>query len=387
MSFTPTFNKELTYDLNKCFRCSFCRSQCPIYRSKMNETWNARGRMMAVQLLREGRVPLDEKVLERIYTCALCKSCEEICPGLVKVTDIVRDLRRQLVEAKRGPLPEHLKLYENITETKNVLALKSRPRELQEAIDKLPQTADTVLFMGCVAQYVYPRHLTTLFKILEKTETDFAVLKDEVCCGSYLAELGLVKEAEEVLAKTAKILREQDVKRIVTLCPMCYNTFRNDLPRLKVTPKIEVQHSTQLLEEALTSGVIKTSRPVKMRLTYKDPCHLGRYAEVYDAPRNILRMIEGVELIELERTREFSRCCGGTIRVPYSELRNDLCRSFFDDVPKSKVEGVVTSCPTCFHNLYSTAPYEIKGVFDIHEILGYAMGMIERIEDLTGFLE
>jgi Fe-S oxidoreductase len=114
---------------------------------------------------------------------------------------------------------------------------------------------------------------------------------------------------------------------------------------------------------------------------------LGRYAELYDPPRNILKRIGGIELVELERTREFSRCCGGTIRVPYSELRNSLCRNFFDDVVKSRVEGVVTACPSCFHNLYSTAPYTIKGVFDIHEILGYSIGLIEKVEDLTGFLE
>jgi heterodisulfide reductase subunit D len=124
-----------------------------------------------------------------------------------------------------------------------------------------------------------------------------------------------------------------------------------------------------------------------MRLVYKDPCHLGRYAEVFDAPRNILKMIKGVELVELDRTREFSRCCGGTIRVPYSDLRNSLCKTFFDDILASKADGVVTSCPTCFHNLYATASYEIKGVFDVVEILAYATGEIEKIEELTGFLE
>jgi Fe-S oxidoreductase len=379
LSFRPTLGKELSYELNKCFRCAFCRSQCPIYQSKQNETWNARGRMMAVQLMREGKLGLDEKVLDRIYTCALCKSCEKICPGLVKVTDIVREVRRQLVETNNGPLPEHLEMSENITSTKNILAVKSRTPELQEALDRLPKTADTIVFMGCVAQYVYPKHLTALFKILEKTKTEFTVLKDELCCGSFLAELGLTKEAKNVLTETANSLRDRDVKRIVTLCPMCYNTFKNDLPKLEITPAIKVQHSTQLLEEALAKGTLKLSSPVKMKLAYKDPCHLGRYAEVYDTPRNILKMIDGIELVELDRTREFARCCGGTIRVPYSELRNDLCKNFFDEVLKSKVEGVVTACPSCFHNLYSTAPYEIKGIFDIHEILAHALGILEKI--------
>lgn len=334
---------------------------------------------MAVQLLREGKISLDEKILDRIYTCALCKSCEEICPGLVKVSDIIKEVRSQLAEAKKGPLPDHLKMFENIVTTKNVLAMKSRPAELQEAIDKLPQKADTVLFMGCVAQYVYPKHLITLFKLLEQTKTEFTVLRDELCCGSYLADLGLTKEAREVLAETAKMLRDHDIKKIVTLCPMCYNTLRNDLPELKITPKIEVQHSTQLLDEALKKGTIIISRALPMKLTYKDPCHLGRYAEVYDAPRNILKNVKEVEVVELDRSREFSRCCGGTIRVPYSELRNDLCKKFFDDAVKLGVDGVVTACPSCFHNLYSTAPYDIKGVFDIVEILGYATGAVEKI--------
>jgi Fe-S oxidoreductase len=342
--------------------------------------------MMAVQLLKEGKITLDDKLIDRVYTCALCKSCEEICPGLVKVTDIIREVRTQLADEKKGPLPEHLQMLENINKTNNILA-KTRSKEIEETIRKLPQKSDTILYMGCVAQYVYPKQLTTLVKLLEKMNIKFTVLKDEVCCGNYLAELGLKKEAEKVLLKTAKILKDQNVKKIITLCPMCYNTFNHDLQQLTVTSKIEVKHSTQLLEEALTKGLLKPSRPVNMKLAYKDPCHLGRYAEVYDAPRNILKMIKGVELVELERTKEFSKCCGGTIRVPYSDLRNDLCKSFFDDVIVSKVDGVVTSCPTCFHNLYSTAPYDIKGVFDVQDILAYSLGMIDEIEDLTGFLE
>ncbi len=386
MSFRPNLDKQTTYELNKCFRCSFCRSQCPIYQSKLDETWNARGRMMAIQLLREGKITFDQRILDRIYTCALCKSCEEICPGLVKVTDIIRETRRQLVENKIGPLPEHLTMFQNINQTRNILG-KARPPELQKAIDELPQQANTLLYMGCVAQYVYPRHLITMFKILKKMGTEFTVLRDEACCGNYLAELGLTKEAEETLKRTAKMLEEYTPERIVTLCPMCYNTFKNDLPKLESMPNLKVQHSTQLLEEALNDGRLKISRPLEMRLVYKDPCHLGRYAEVFDAPRNILKMIKGVELVELDRTREFSRCCGGTIRVPYSDLRNSLCKTFFDDILASKADGVVTSCPTCFHNLYATAPYEIKGVFDVVEILAYATGEIEKIEELTGFLE
>ncbi|MGQ9542606.1 MAG: (Fe-S)-binding protein [Candidatus Bathyarchaeia archaeon] len=384
-SFRPTFNKEINYELNKCFRCGFCRSQCPIYQSKLNETWNARGRMLTIQLLREGAISLDGNVLERIYTCALCKSCEEICPGLVKVTDIIRDTRRQLTEAKLGPLPEHMQMFENILKTGNVLS-KQRPPELQEAINDLPQTSETIVFMGCVAQYVYPKQLLTLFKIMRRIGLEFTVLKDETCCGNFLAELGLKEEAANALEETAEKLRRLGVKKIITLCPMCYNTFRHDLPKLRSPSKINVQHSTQFLEEALRNRTLKQTRPLNMRLTYKDPCHLGRYAKIYDEPRNILRLV-GVELIELERTREFSRCCGGTIRVPYSDLRNSLCNRFFEDVLKSKVDGVVTACPSCFHNLYSTAPYEIKGVFDIVEIVGYVTGIIDRMEDLTGLLE
>jgi Fe-S oxidoreductase len=379
MSFKPSLSKEMSSELSKCFRCGFCRSQCPVYQSKLNDTWNARGRMMAVQLLREGKISLDEGVLDRIYTCALCKACEEICPGLVKVSDIIKEVRCQLAEVKKGPLPDHLKMFENIATTKNVLAMKTRSPELQEAIDRLPQRAETILFMGCVAQYVYPKHLLTLFKLLEQSKTEFTVLRDEVCCGSYLADLGLAKEAREVLAETGKMLKERDVHKIVTLCPMCYNTLRNDLPELMSTPKIEVQHSTQLLDEALRKGSLTTSRALPMKLVYKDPCHLGRHAQVYDEPRNILRNIKGAELLELDRSREFSRCCGGTIRVPYSDLRNDLCKKFFDEAVKLRVDGVVTACPSCFHNLYSTAPYDIKGIFDIVEILGYATGIVEKI--------
>jgi Fe-S oxidoreductase len=386
LSFRPKLDKELTYQLNKCFRCSFCRSQCPIYQSKKNETWNARGRMMAVQLLREGKISLDDKLIDRVYTCALCKSCEEICPGVVKVTDIIREVRCQLVDEKKGPLPEHMQMLENIKQTDNILA-KKRSKEIESAIEKLPQKSDTILYMGCVAQYIYPKQLITMFRLLEKMNIKFTVLKDEVCCGNYLAELGLKKDAEKILRKTAKMLKDRNIKKIITLCPMCYNTFKHDLPQLKITEKIEVEHSTQLLEKALNKGILKPSKPVNMKLAYKDPCHLGRYAEVYDAPRNILKMIKGVEVVELDHSREFSRCCGGTIRVPYSDLRNDLCKSFFDEVIASKVDGVVTSCPTCFHNLYSTAPYDIKGVFDVQDILAYSLGMIDEIENLTGYLE
>ncbi|MEM2942605.1 MAG: (Fe-S)-binding protein [Candidatus Bathyarchaeia archaeon] len=386
MDFRPELGRETVYELNRCFRCSFCRSQCPIYHSKLDETWNARGRMMAIQLLREGKIKFDKEILDRIYTCALCKSCEEICPGLVKVTDIVRETRRQLVEKKIGPLPEQLTMLHNINQTGNILG-KARPPELQSLIDELPQQAETILYMGCVAQYVYPNHLISMFKVLREMGTEFTVLQEETCCGNYLADLGLKEKAEEAMMKTVRMLKEYRPEMVVTLCPMCYNAFKNDLPKLEDTPKLKVKHSTQILEEALESGRLKVSRRLEMRLVYKDPCHLGRYAEIFDAPRNIMRKIGGVKLVELNRTREFSRCCGGTIRVPYSDLRNSLCQTIFDEVLEAKADAVATSCPTCFHNLYSTAPYSIKGVFDVVEILAYAVGQIERIEDLTGFLE
>ncbi|MEM3429644.1 MAG: (Fe-S)-binding protein [Candidatus Bathyarchaeia archaeon] len=385
MIFRPTFSKEINYELNKCFRCSFCRSQCPIYQSKLNETWNARGRMLMVQLLRNGTITLDDNVLQRIYTCALCKSCEEICPGLVKVTDIIRETRRQLAEAKLGPLPEHMQMSENISKTGNILS-KQRPPELQEAIDDLPQRSDTIVFMGCVAQYAYPKQLITLFKIMRKVGLEFTVLRDETCCGNFLNELGLREEFLKALEENAKKLRRLRVEKVITLCPMCYNTFKHDLSELAPELEVDVQHSTHFLEEVLRNQILKPTRQLKMKLTYKDPCHLGRYAKTYDEPRNILKLI-GAETVELERSREFSRCCGGTIRVPYSDLRNSLCNRFFEDVLRVKVDGVVTACPSCFHNLYSTAPYDIRGVFDIVEIVGYATGIIDRLEDMTGLLE
>ena len=157
---------------------------------------------------------------------------------------------------------------------------------------------------------------------------------------------------EELAFHNIEMFKKFDAEKIVTLSPHCYNTFKNDKPYAE--EKLNVQHYTQFLAEAIKQGKIKPTKPVKKRVAYHDPCFLGKRNEIYDEPRLILQSINDLELIEMKRTRESSFCCGGGAGRVWTEEATPEKRPSVDRVKEAlelNVDTIAVACPFCMTTL------------------------------------
>jgi len=374
-----SFSKELEEEMIKCCRCGFCRSYCPTFEYKARESWNTRGRIFLVNALRNGKLSVSNELLDRIYSCSLCKSCDETCPPLVKGSEIIRGLRGSLAEAGVGPLDAHREMIKAILTSGNVLGQKVRLVDVLPSAKSLPDTSPALLFTGCVVSSSYPHIAEALIQILTKAGCNFTVMKNgEDCCGKFLDLLGLAGESSKLVAKNWSVFSEMNVRDIFTVCPFCYGAFLHSVPK---NQSISVQHSTQILLNLLTERRIRFNRKLDANVAYFDPCHLGRYEKIYDAPRSVVRAIPGVTLVEMDKSKHLSRCCGGTIRVPYFDIRTGMSEAIAKSANDAGADYLVTGCPTCYHNLKFVAlDYDVR-VCSIEELAGYSMGLVKEISE------
>jgi Fe-S oxidoreductase len=158
---------------------------------------------------------------------------------------------------------------------------------------------------------------------------------------------------------------------------MCYSTFKHDYPQ----KGLEIKHTVNLYTELLDEGKIKFNNTLNAKVAFHDSCHLGRYSGLFEEPRKLIESIPGTKLVELSNSKKSSKCCGGTIRVPYAEIRSKMSERIIDEAVKAGAEYLVTACPSCFHNLYSISilmDYNVK-IVTLEELIGYAMGQLGKI--------
>jgi Fe-S oxidoreductase len=220
-----------------------------------------------------------------------------------------------------------------------------------------PETskADVLFFVCCSDVYdlrnqEVPRNMVQVFNQLG---VNFATLgSEEWCCGDHMLRLGEKGLFEELAAHNIGMFKKLGAERIVTLSPHCYNTFKNDKPYSD--EKLNVQHYTQFLADALKQGKIKLTKPVKRKVAYHDPCFLGKRNDVYDAPRQVLKAIPGLELVEMKRNKQSSFCCGGGAGRVWTEDAQPEKRPCVNRIREALdlgVDTVAVACPFCVTTL------------------------------------
>jgi Fe-S oxidoreductase len=202
----------------------------------------------------------------------------------------------------------------------------------------LPKTAESVYFAGCLASYRYPLQAAKTFDVLSRFGA--TVLPGEICCGSPLIRTG--SDASPVIDHNLALIKEAKAETVITGCAGCYTTFKRDYRR-----EFEVLSVPEFLDIHL--GELDLAA-MDLTVTYHDPCHLGRHNNVYDPPRRVINAICG--LVEMDRNRDQSRCCGagGGVRAGYPELSLKMARRRLFDVPDG-VDFIVSTCPMCIRNL------------------------------------
>ncbi len=361
-------------EIDACTRCGECLHFCPIYSQKGEEGINPRGKIQAMKKFIRGQYGLWAKLFgpkklseedvkkfsEMVYHCTLCGECGLQCPVSIDSRSLWLALKEVLVDL--GHYPKNIELMKNnVLSRYNISGEDNALRvEWLEAMEGLPdhkyqkERAEVVYFIGCVAAYFPMAHKIpqSFVKILERTGVDFTLLGGaEWCCGFPLIGGGFRKEAQELIRHNIEGVKAKGAHSIIFSCPSCYHTWHEDYHT-----DLKLFDSTQFILNLIREGKIQFEEK-KIRVTYHDPCDLGRASGIYEAPRAILRSMPGVEFIELANHGERCKCCGGggLLEMVDPELSAALAREKIKEIQATGAELVITSCQQCVRTILSTA--------------------------------
>jgi len=361
--------------LSWCMQCGLCTNLCPWRQvtGEVSEAFNIRKMQRLGQLGLEGFE--DENIL---FACATCGMCLVNCPRKVEIINNVRSMRNTTVAA--GFLPAGLRpIAGSLHANGNPWSGEQEKRAAwQEGLDIPAFSKDTeyLLYVCCTSCYDTrsQKIAKSVVKLLKQAGVSFGVLTaDEKCCGESIRKLGDEALFTKLAESNIKLFKENGVKKIITTSPHCLFAFKKDYPELG--GDFEAMHYTELLGQLLKEGKLTIPGEVAKKVTFHDPCYLGRHNEVYDAPRELLQAVSGTDLVELERTKNKSLCCaGGGGRVwaetPFGERFGELR---INDAVDKKAEILVTACPYCITMLEDACAGLEKGdvlqVMELSEFL------------------
>ena len=349
------------WDLTLCIKCSICYSACPAAideRFLGPATLTANYRFVA-DSRDEGKEQRLKPMADNIFLCTQCNSCTLFCPKLVGCANALLDDHSLVVES--GNIPRTvIDVLERVYKYRNPMGTHQSKRmdwakDLNVKTYPAETKADVLLFTCCSATYDIRNQETAkaMVQVFNKMGVSFATLgTEEWCCGDHMLRLGEKGLFEELAQHNISMFKQFNAQKILTLSPHCYNTFKNDQPYKDAN--LNVQHYTQFLAEAIAQGKLKLGKPVRRKVAYHDPCFLGKRNDVYDAPRQVLKSIDGLELVEMKRTKQSSFCCGGGAgRVWTEEAQPEKrpCVSRVKEALDLGVDTIAVACPFCVTTL------------------------------------
>ncbi|MBN1225961.1 MAG: (Fe-S)-binding protein [Deltaproteobacteria bacterium] len=362
------YNFETKYrkQVLQCSRCGFCQAVCPVFGLTLRPSLNARGKMLLLKEIMDGEIDLDsEELVETLYQCTTCASCEENCPSGVNVPDIIKEARKDMVHIGSCH-PAFKGMNEVLQESGNIYA-EDEPEDFER---KRNQKAEHVYFIGCVGSYREDEATMSVLALLDRLKVDYTLI-DEVCCTGVLEDLGYPMIDKHVRTNIDLILAT-GAKTVITGCPYCSRTFNNKPQYAELKEKgIRVVHIIQFLKD-FDFGV-----QTEKRVTYHDPCDLGRHCGIYDEPREIIRKI-APNFVEMPHTRENALCCGagGGVRGAYPKNSIGMARRRLKEVEEVDADILLTECNSCLHN-FSNAKLR-KQKFKIYNITQFISKLMEE---------
>jgi Fe-S oxidoreductase len=324
---------------------------------------------------------------ETIWACTTCRACVEACPVMIEHVDKIVDMRRAMV-LMEGKMPEELQLTLKNWETQsNPWGMAPDARDEWARAFQIPRLADKpqaeyLFYVGCAGSFNdRNKKITTAFaKILLKAGVDFAILgKEELCNGETARRAGNEYLAKTMIDANIEVLKRYNVKKILATCPHCFNTLKNEYPDFGFKAE-EVIHHTEFIDRLIQSKKISVeTNPESMKVVFHDSCYLGRYNDVYDAPRSALRSV-GAEVVEMPRTKSKGLCCGaGGARMWMEEKigkRINIERA--EEALATEPQVIAAGCPFC--QVMLNDGVTAKGQGDKVRVLDVAEIVAERVK-------
>ena len=383
--------------LDACTRCGECLTWCPVHDQDAREEIVPRkkifdflqivkaqhgflGKLLQSSKLNPGiqkflkslfgvKDITDKEVLafvQNLYECSTCGQCRIVCPVNIDTVDLWEKVRESIVMAGYGPLEmqkalgQSVKAYDNPWQQPRVGRTKwAKWAKKEKLIDDLPKEikknkAKILLYVGCTAAFdVNVKKIAVdTINILEKLDVEYGYLgKDEKCCGSVLRRMG-DPEFERIANDNIEMFKNLGIETLVTSCAGCFNTIKHDYSQIRKL-NFEVLSISEFLCRLKEQGKLPLQTPVEHVVTYHDPCHLGRANQVYDEPREIIKAIPGIELAEMERNYQYSRCCGagGGVKSGFPAIQNKMATARIREAEGTGAGDLISSCPFCYQGL------------------------------------
>jgi Fe-S oxidoreductase/nitrate reductase gamma subunit len=372
------------FDWFSCTECGRCTAQCPatnsdkplnpkeltinlrdfLYNKSSTLTLQAENRYQG-EVDENGLAPDTTPLLgdtvhhDVLWSCTSCRACEEACPVFIEYVQEIVDMRRHLV-LMEGNFPAELQtVFQNMERNYNPWGIGFDERENWAKDLGIPTMAEAqakgeeiayLYFVGCAGAFDDKNKAvaTALSKLMQEAGVSFAILgKEEKCNGDSARRIGNEYLAQTLIQDNVATMNKYSFKKVIASCPHCFNTIKNEYPEFG--GNYEVIHHTELLNELVRDGLLKPTREVKEKITYHDSCYLGRYNDIYSAPREILEAIPGIELVEMENSHDIGRCCGaGGGRMWMEEnLGKRVNQMRLEDAKTTGAETVASACPFC----------------------------------------
>jgi len=357
-------SSELLY----CIGCGNCLLDCPVY-DILGPSFGSKGHMGGIGVALTSRLGTTEEAdADGLFLCTSCGSCKEQCPTSI-------DIRPEIYHAR------NLASFANLLADEHNAALSSiqnydnpwlQPRSVRAKWARdlnLPEEGEVIFYPGCSQSLLRPNIARMTVELLRDVGIDPAYLaENESCCGSIARKLGDQKLFEMQISRLLESFAKAGVKKIITSCPGCLVSL-NIGKELTGMEDMELLHVTQALSELLPE--IASAQDGTTKVSYHDPCELGRTLGIYDSPRELINSLEGVELIELERFREQSVCCGAGsgIKSGYPELAEAIAKKRLKMAEESGASVLLTSCPWCLENLFGAKGDSKVAVEDLIEFI------------------
>ncbi len=375
------FTWKQLFDLDACTNCGRCQDRCPAYLTDkplsprkiiqdLKTYWleqapalmaakkaaAASGPGAATNVATEEKAMVGQVILEdEIWSCTTCRACQDVCPVFIEHIDKIVDMRRHLV-LDLAQIPETgesvLKCIEARGHSCKGTTLTRTDWTSGLDIKQLSEDSnvDYVFFAGCAASLEErsTKIAIATVKILKEAGVNFGILgAQEMCCGEPARRLGNEYLFQTLAAQSVEQFKGYNIKKIITICPHCFNTIKNEFPQFG--GNFEVIHHSTFISNLINEGKIKPAVMKENRITYHDSCYLGRHNDIYDPQRHVLQSINKLPLLEMERSRNSGFCCGGGGGRFWMEERlgTRISEARIQQVLDVGADTVATACPYC----------------------------------------
>ncbi|WP_066636833.1 (Fe-S)-binding protein [Desulfolucanica intricata] len=363
-------------DITQCMQCGVCVATCP---------WKRVGSEFTIrEMMHMGRMGYEGYESDDIlFACTTCNHCATRCPRGVKIPNIVRVMRSMICES--GAMPKNLKaVVGSINSQGNPWSQDKSKREnwAKEAdVPAFTEETEYLLYVCCTSAFDSrsQKIAKSIAEMLKKAGVSFGVLSaEEKCCGESIRKIGAEDAFSALAEHNVNLFNSKGVKKIITTSPHCHYTFKNEYPAFG--GEYEVYHYTEIINQLAKDGKLNFANSVAKKVIYHEPCYLGRHAQIFDAPRELMTAVPDLEVLEFDNNKNDSLCCGGGGSRIWMETEAHMRFSDakVDEASAKEVNYVVTACPYCvvmFEDSVKTKNKDdVMAVKDISEILKESLG-------------